>query len=117
MPSISANSGEVQNAIRQRAQQIYERSGRIPGRDLENWTRAEAEILHEYAARASRKAILIGVEGVVYTGEYEVAAAGGYTPGEWRAGDPVAVRFQGDRMFLLRRNGEELETRIVQKHR
>lgn len=109
-----AGSAQLQNAIRQRARQIYERSGQIPGRDLENWSQAEAEVLHEYDARA-RKAIVVSVEGVVYTGEYETASAGGYTPGEWHAGDPVPIRFQGDKMFLRRRNGQELETTIVKR--
>jgi hypothetical protein len=109
-----ANSAELQNAIRRRAQQIYERSGRIPGRDLDNWRQAEAEILHEYETRA-RKAIVVNVDGVVYSGEYEACAAGGYTPGEWRAGDPVPVRFQGNKMFLRRRNGQELETTVVKR--
>ena len=31
-------------AIAQRAHKIYEQSGRIPGRDLENWLQAEAEL-------------------------------------------------------------------------
>jgi hypothetical protein len=31
-------------AIAQRAHEIYEQSGRIPGRDIENWLRAKAEL-------------------------------------------------------------------------
>ncbi len=31
--------------IAQRARAIYEQSGRIPGRDLENWLAAEAQLL------------------------------------------------------------------------
>ncbi|HMD31367.1 MAG TPA: DUF2934 domain-containing protein [Candidatus Acidoferrales bacterium] len=36
---------EVHNSIARRAFDIYEEEGRIPGRDLENWLRAEAELL------------------------------------------------------------------------
>jgi Protein of unknown function (DUF2934) len=108
-------SSELQNAIRLRAQQIYEGSGKLHGHDLENWNRAEAEVLHEYDSRAARKAIVINVEGVVYTGEYEAASAGGYKPGEWRAGDAVPVRFLEDKMYIRRRNGQELETSIVKR--
>ena len=114
-PTPSTASPEIQSAIRLRAEQIYEHSGRIPGQDLENWSQAEAEILREYEAHARRKAIAIKVEGVVYTGEYEAASAGGYTPGEWHAGDPVPIRFQGDKMYIRRRNGQELEVTIIKR--
>lgn len=114
-PLPQTSSLELQNAIRHRAEEIYERGGRIEGRDLDNWREAEAEVLREYASRAARKAIVVNVEGVVYTGEYEPASADGYTPGEWHAGDPVPVRFQGDRMYIRRRNGKELETDIVKR--
>ncbi len=30
--------------IARRAREIYERSGRVPGRDLENWLEAEAQL-------------------------------------------------------------------------
>jgi hypothetical protein len=33
--------------IAQRAYEIYERDGRQPGRELENWLRAEAELANE----------------------------------------------------------------------
>ncbi len=36
-------------------------------------------------------------------------------PGEFDPGAPVPVRLEGDRMFVQRPNGKELETRIVQK--
>ena len=114
-PTPSPSSPRLEQAIRLRAQQIYERSGRIPGHDLDNWSQAEAEILREYATPAARKAIVINVEGVVYTGEYEAASAGGYAPGEWHAGDPVPVRFLADKMYIRRRNGQDLETTIVKR--
>ena len=39
---------------RRRAEEIYIRNGRIPGRDVENWTQAEEEIRAELE-RASRE--------------------------------------------------------------
>jgi hypothetical protein len=52
---------------------------------------------------------------VVYTGEYEATTAEGYTPGEWKAGDPVPVRLAGDKLYLRRPNGKELQTTIVKR--
>jgi hypothetical protein len=106
--------GELQEAVRRRAQQIYEASGGIAGRDADNWRQAEAEISREYAERFARKpAIVVKVEGVRYVGEYSPALSDGYAPGEWGRGDAVSVRFQGDKMYARRPNGKELETRIV----
>lgn len=34
----------TQQQIAERARQIYEESGRIPGRDMENWLAAEAQL-------------------------------------------------------------------------
>lgn len=36
--------------IRQRAAELYERSGRVDGRDWENWLAAEAELMAELRA-------------------------------------------------------------------
>jgi hypothetical protein len=107
-------------AIRRRAEEIYIRNGRIAGRDLENWTQAEKEIQAEAAERAAaqashRAAIVVTVDGVKYVGEYDPALSDGYTPGEFAKGTPVRVRFDGDRMFVRRPNGKELEARIVKK--
>jgi hypothetical protein len=35
---------DLREAMRRRAEEIYEKSGRIPGRDLHNWALAEAQI-------------------------------------------------------------------------
>lgn len=35
---------EMTNLIRKKAQEFYEKSGRKPGRDLENWLQAEKAI-------------------------------------------------------------------------
>jgi Protein of unknown function (DUF2934) len=105
---------DLHDAIRRRAEEIYLRNGRLPGRDVENWVQAEQEILSEAAKRSSRRtAVVIAVDGVRYVGEYETESAGGYTPGEFAAGDPVPVRFDGDQMFVQRRNGQELKTTLV----
>src|SRR5579862_5938166 len=75
------DSLEVQKAIRRRAAELYWRSGALVGHDLDNWRQAEAEILRE-TGHLPRPAVVINLEGVVYTGEYDLAAADGYLPGE-----------------------------------
>jgi hypothetical protein len=58
---------------------------------------------------------VVNFDGVLYTGEYELTSADGYTPGEWKSGDPVPVRLVGDKLCLRRRNGRELQTTIVKR--
>ena len=109
-------SSELQDAIRRRAEEIYARNGRVPGHDLENWAQAEREISREKDARSSRrKAVVIKVDGVQYVGEYSLESSDDYAPGEFTSGIPVRVRFDGEKMFLKRANGKELETWIVRK--
>lgn len=122
-PNISPESAELvvvddlQQAIRQRAEQIYESSGRIPGRDIENWDQAEREVRDEIAQQGRRRtAVVVSVNGIDYVGEYSLSAADGYKPGEFATGDPVAVRFEEDKMYVKRQNGKELETRIVKTY-
>lgn len=38
---ISLTPNQLHEAITKKAQEIYEKSGRIPGRDLTNWLEAE----------------------------------------------------------------------------
>jgi Protein of unknown function (DUF2934) len=103
-------------AIRRRAEEIYFRNGRIPGRDLENWAQAEQEIRRESAEPPARRtAIIVKVNGAEYVGEYIPASSDGYLPGEFGPGASVPVRFHGDKMFVKRPNGKILETTIVQK--
>jgi Protein of unknown function (DUF2934) len=106
---------EMHEAIRRRAEEIYLRSGRIPGRDLENWSQAEAEVKREAAAATRRKAVVVRVDGVAYIGEYHPEQCDGYQPGELGKGTAVPVRFAGNKMFVKRPNGKELETTIVKK--
>ena len=108
-------SSELQDAIRTRAEEIYVRSGRIPGRDLDNWTQAEAEIVQECGTSTRRTAVVLDVNGVQYVGEYGSESCDGYQPGEFSAGEDISIRFEGDKMFLKRPNGKELETTIVHK--
>lgn len=109
------HSPQVQEAIRRRATEIYHRSGDVAGHDAENWYQAEAEILRETATRAARRAVVLNIEGVVYTGEYDCNSAGTYTPGEWKPGDPIPVRLAGDKLYLRRPNGQELQTTVVKR--
>ena len=114
-PFASVPAPDVHELIRRRAEEIYIRSGRIPGRDVENWTQAEQEILAETEKPRSRTAIAVRVNGVKYVGEYLPESADGYVPGEFVAGASVSVRLRGDKMFIKRLNGKELETRIVKR--
>ena len=115
-PTPASSTSELQKAIRHRAEEIYERSGRIEGRDVQNWIQAEAELRSESQSAPRRNAaIVVKVEGVSYVGEFRRVSAAGYTPGEFAKGDPVPIRFEGDQMFVRRRNGKELVTRIVKQ--
>jgi Protein of unknown function (DUF2934) len=110
------SEAELRESMRHRAEEIYEKSGRIPGRDLQNWFLAEAEIRKETATRSARKpAVVVNVEGVQYVGEYDSALASGYTPGEFIPGDPVRVRFESGKMFVIRPNGQHLETTVINR--
>ena len=107
-------SPKLLDAIRRRATELYQRSGGLAGHDAENWYRAEAEILRE-EARLARPAVVVNIDGVVYTGEYESDSAAGYTPGEWKPGQPIPVRLAGDKLYLRRPNGRELQTTVVKR--
>jgi len=106
---------DLHAAIVRRAREIYERSGKIAGRDIENWIRAESEVLSERKHVTRLSAIVVRLNGVQYVGEFRRVSAAGYTPGEFAKGDPVPIRFEGDQMFVRRRNGKELVTRIVKQ--
>jgi Protein of unknown function (DUF2934) len=106
---------DMHAAIGRRAEEIYARNGKASGHDLQNWIQAEAEIFHESVrVPTKRAAIVIKVNGIQYVGEYDAISAAGYAP-EFAAGEPVPVRFDGNKMFILRANRTELETDIVKK--
>jgi hypothetical protein len=109
------HSSELQDAIRKRAEEIYVRNGKIPGRDLENWTQAEAEIAGECGNSMRRTAIVVDVDDLQYVGEYASESCDGYQAGEFGPGEDISVRFEAEKMFLKRPNGKELETTIVHK--
>jgi hypothetical protein len=116
MARMSGNySPQMQEAIRRRATELYHQGGKVAGQDTENWYRAEAEILRESPSHNVRRAVVVNIQGVVYTGEYESTSADGYTPGEWKPGDPVPVRLAGDKLYLRRPNGRELQTTIIKR--
>ena len=116
MARTSGNdSPQLQTAIRRRAAELFQRSGAVDGHDAENSYQAEAEILRESTIHALRRAVVVNVRGVVYTGEYDTTSADGYAPGEWKPGDPVPVRLAGDKLYLRRPNGRELQTTIVKR--
>jgi Protein of unknown function (DUF2934) len=108
-------SPEMREAIRRRARELYQQGGEVEGHDAENWYQAEGEILRESTTNHIRRAVVVNLQGVVYTGEYEATAADGYTAGEWNPGDPVPVRLAGDKLYLRRPNGRELQTTIVKR--
>ncbi len=106
---------DLHELIRHRAEEIYIRNGRIPGRDVENWRQAEQEIQAEIEKRSRRTAVVVNVGGVQYVGEYSPDSAQGYAPGEFAPGQPIPVRIEDEKMFIQRANGTELETTIVNK--
>jgi Protein of unknown function (DUF2934) len=108
-------SPKLLEAIPRRATELYHLSGEVEGRDVQNWCQAEAEVLRESGLQGARRAVVINLDGVLYTGEYDSDCADGYTPGEWKAGDPVPARVAGDQLCLRRPNGRELQTTIVQR--
>lgn len=108
-----SQAADLHERIRHRAEEIYFRNGCIPDRDLENWRQAEQEIAEESSRPLRRTAVVVEVDGIQYMGEYTAGSADSYQPGEIAPGSPVQLRFAGDKMFLRRPNGSELETTIV----
>jgi hypothetical protein len=109
------NSTQLQEAIRRRATELFRKGGGVVGHDTDNWYQAEAEILRESVTQLARRAVVVNLQGVVYTGEYDSSLADGYTPGEWQPGDPVPIRLAGDKLYRRRPNGRELQTTIVKR--
>ena len=76
---------DLRAAIRRRAEEIYVRSGKIPGHDDENWAHAEREVQarDRYEASARAESHRRRVDGVEYIGEYRPEISAGYIPGEF----------------------------------
>ncbi len=51
--SMTKSNGELETAIRTRAYQLYEERGRTDGRDMDDWVRAEREILAQQGKRSA----------------------------------------------------------------
>jgi Protein of unknown function (DUF2934) len=51
--AISTRSLDLQEAIRQRAYELYQQRGREHGADLQDWTRAEKEVLERFRGRTA----------------------------------------------------------------
>ena len=75
-------AADLHEAIRRRAEEIYIQSGRIPGRDAQNWSQAEHEIWEQAAKQGRRSAIVLKVNGTRYVGEYSPESSDGYVPDE-----------------------------------
>ena len=46
---------ELEEEIRRLAYELYEKGGRVPGKELENWLEAEKIILSKYASEKSEQ--------------------------------------------------------------
>ena len=88
---------------------------RLPGAGQHVEMLSEAEMIREFTTHSGCGAIVVSVEGVVYTGEYEFMTAFDYAPGEWQNGTSIPIRFAGDKLFLRRPNGCELQIMIVKR--
>lgn len=106
---------DLEQAIRRRAQELYQQRGCVDGHQLEDWLQAEAEIRARHSSASDFARIALNIGAFRYVGEYNTALSGDYHRGEFKAGDPIHVRFAGDRLFLRRPNGVELEIRIIEK--
>jgi hypothetical protein len=115
MDTVSVRTPEVENAIRLRAEKLYEARGRVAGHEVEDWLQAEAEILREVQCFPKVARVAVHFEGATYIGEYDAQHCDGYTRGEFRAGTPVELRFAGQTMFMKRPNGKELKTVVVRR--
>ncbi len=52
----SADPKPTHEEIAERARAIFEASGRVPGRDMDNWLQAEAQLIAARKAETERKA-------------------------------------------------------------
>ena len=106
---------DLQQAIRRRAEEIYIRNGKIPGRDMDNWAQAEQEIRRESAPRNSQDRDRASGERQRNTSANTMSqSSDGYCPGRVR---PGRIRSRSastaTRCSCKRANGKVLETTIV----
>jgi hypothetical protein len=79
-----------------------------------NWAQAESEIWLEMEKAERRTADVIDGSGVRCV-RYDSKACDGDSPGEFPSRQELPIRFEGEKMFVQRPNGSELETTIVAK--
>jgi HSP20 family molecular chaperone IbpA len=56
---------DIHDLIARRAFEIYEREGKIPGRDLEHWFQAEAELLRPFRTEITEKKDMLVLQAEV----------------------------------------------------
>jgi DUF2934 family protein len=109
-------SSAFYDAVARRARELWELRGRLDGHAQEDWLQAEAEVRLAEAlsaeARQHRAYMKVRVGDSVYIAEYESGA--GYTPGELKRGQRVAIRIEHGVIYLKLSGGRELAARIVE---
>jgi hypothetical protein len=115
MDTVSVRTPEVENAIRLRAEKLYEARGRVAGHEVEDWLQAEAEILRELQCFPKLARVAVHFEGATYIGEYDAQHCDGYTRGEFRAGTPVELPFRGSDYVHEAPQRQRIENRGCEK--
>ncbi len=119
-PYINENINEkaaLHEAITRRARELWQQRGCVDGHAEEDWAQAEAEVMERFARQkyASTGLLTVRAGNVVYTCRYS-KNCDTYKPGDLYPGEPVNLRFVGEKIYL-RFRGRELETTIVRRSR
>lgn len=72
--SGNGESRPTQEEIAQRARAIYEQSGRVPGRDLDNWLQAEMQLMAGRKAGAASKPVYKEMSKPAFPGTLQSAS-------------------------------------------
>ena len=105
-----------EDEVRRRAQRLFEEGGRVLGHEVEDWLEAERELIEESVkAPAPPAYIVVKLNGVTYTGEYDPSHCDGYRPGEFEVSAPVRVRVDREQLIIQRPGGQQLQARIVRR--
>jgi hypothetical protein len=112
-PSLDASA--VHDAIVRRARELWEQRGRVDGHADEDWAQAEAEIKQQlgHSRRVTPAFLAVKANGCVYTCRYD-RSTDAYRPGDLNPGEPVRLRFEGEKLYL-KFHDSELETTIVRR--
>lgn len=51
--TVTTRTVDLQDAIRERAYEIYEQRGGLHGADIEDWVRAESEVMERFRGRTA----------------------------------------------------------------